>query len=105
MLVTWVLLILAGLFEIGFSISLKLSEGFTKVKPIIVLITFSILSLVCLSKTLDKLPLGTAYLMWTGIGAVGTVIVGMVCFNEPYSAIRVFFITTMIISMIGLKLS
>ncbi|WP_341754267.1 multidrug efflux SMR transporter [Candidatus Tisiphia endosymbiont of Dioctria rufipes] len=105
MLVTWVLLILAGLFEVGFSISLKLSDGFTKVKPIIAFIIFSILSFVCLSKTLDKLPLGTAYLMWTGIGAVGTVIVGMVCFNEPYSAIRVFFITTMIISMIGLKLS
>ncbi|WP_341758260.1 multidrug efflux SMR transporter [Candidatus Tisiphia endosymbiont of Ditula angustiorana] len=105
MLVTWVLLILAGLFEVGFSISLKLSDGFTKVKPIIAFIIFSILSFVCLSKTLDKLPLGTAYLIWTGIGAVGTVIVGMVCFNEPYSAMRVFFITTMIISMIGLKLS
>ncbi|WP_367363983.1 DMT family transporter [Candidatus Tisiphia endosymbiont of Nedyus quadrimaculatus] len=105
MLVTWVLLILAGLFEVGFSISLKLSDGFTKVKPIIAFIIFSILSFVCLSKTLDKLPLGTAYLIWTGIGAVGTVIVGMVCFNESYSAIRVFFITTMIISMIGLKLS
>ncbi|WP_375358365.1 DMT family transporter [Candidatus Tisiphia endosymbiont of Neophilaenus lineatus] len=105
MLVTWILLIFAGLFEVGFSISLKLSEGFTKVKPIIAFIIFSILSFVCLSKTLDKLPLGTAYLLWTGIGAVGTVIVGMVCFNEPYSAMRVFFITTMIISMIGLKLS
>ncbi|WP_341761098.1 multidrug efflux SMR transporter [Candidatus Tisiphia endosymbiont of Thecophora atra] len=105
MLATWVLLILAGFFEVGFSISLKLSDGFTKVKPIIAFIIFSILSFVCLSKTLDKLPLGTAYLIWTGIGAVGTVIVGMVCFNEPYSAMRVFFITTMIISMIGLKLS
>ncbi|WP_341752131.1 MULTISPECIES: DMT family transporter [unclassified Candidatus Tisiphia] len=105
MLVTWILLIFAGLFEVGFSISLKLSEGFTKVKPIIAFIIFSILSFVCLSKTLDKLPLGTAYLIWTGIGAVGTVIAGMVCFNEPYSAMRVFFITTMIISMIGLKLS
>ncbi|UCM85986.1 MAG: multidrug efflux SMR transporter [Rickettsia endosymbiont of Culicoides impunctatus] len=105
MLATWILLIFAGLFEIGFSISLKLSDGFTKIKPIIAFIGFSILSFICLSKTLDKLPLGTAYLLWTGIGAVGTVIVGIVYFNEPYSAMRVFFISTMIISMIGLKLS
>ncbi len=105
MLATWILLIFAGLFEIGFSISLKLSDGFTKIKPIIAFVVFSILSFVCLSKTLDKIPLGTAYLLWTGIGAVGTVIVGIMYFNEPYSVMRVFFITTMIISMIGLKLS
>ncbi|WP_375326230.1 DMT family transporter [Candidatus Tisiphia endosymbiont of Nemotelus uliginosus] len=105
MLATWVLLILAGLFEIGFSISLKLSDGFTKVKPIIAFIIFAILSLFCLSKTLDKLPLGTAYLIWTGIGAIGTVIVGIIYFHEPYSIMRIFFITTMIISMVGLKLS
>jgi quaternary ammonium compound-resistance protein SugE len=104
MLVTWILLILAGLFEIGFSISLKLSEGFTKIKPVIAFIIFSVLSFVCLSKTLDKLPIGTAYLIWTGIGAIGTVIAGILCFDEPYSAIRIFFITTMIISMVGLKL-
>lgn len=104
-MLTWILLILAGLFEIGFSISLKLSEGFTNTKHTISFIVFSLLSFFCLSKTLDELQLGTAYLIWTGIGAVGTVIVGMLYFNEPYSLTRVFFITTLIISMIGLKLS
>ncbi len=105
MFITWLMLILAGLFEIGFSISLKLSEGFTKTKPIIAFIIFAILSFFCLSKTLDKVGIGTAYLVWTGIGATGTVIIGILYFNEPYSPLRIFFIVTMIISMIGLKLS
>lgn len=104
-MLTWILLILAGIFEICFSISLKLSDGFTNTKHTIGFIFFSLLSFLCLSQTLDKLPLGTAYLIWTGIGAIGTVVVGMLYFNEPYSLIRVFFITTMIVSMIGLKLS
>lgn len=104
-MLTWILLILAGLFEIGFSISLKLSEGFTNIKYTIGFIVFSLLSFFCLSKTLNKLPLGTAYLIWTGIGAIGTVIVGILYFNEPYSLTRVFFIIAMVVSMIGLKLS
>ncbi|XVN42636.1 MAG: multidrug efflux SMR transporter [Candidatus Rickettsia vulgarisii] len=104
-MLTWILLILAGLFEIGFSISLKLSEGFTNIKHTIGFIVFSLLSFFCLSKTLDKLPLGTAYLIWTGIGAIGTVVVGILYFNEPCSLTRVFFIATMVVSMIGLKLS
>lgn len=101
----WVMLILAGLFEICFSISLKLSDGFTNVKYTISFIVFSLLSFICLSKTLDQLPLGTAYLIWTGIGAIGTVVIGILYFNEACSLTRIFFISTMVISMIGLKLS
>lgn len=101
----WVLLIVAGIFEVAFATSLKLSEGFTKAKPTIAFIIFAILSFSCLSKTLDKIPIGTAYLVWTSIGAIGIVLVGIIYFNEPYSLLRMFFITTMVISIIGLKLS
>ena len=98
------MLIIAGLFEVGFAVSLKLSEGFTRIKPTISFVIFSILSFICLNKAIEKLPIGTAYLVWTSIGSIGTVIIGILYFNEPCSVIRIFFISTMIISMIGLKL-
>ncbi|MFY9590310.1 DMT family transporter [Rickettsia endosymbiont of Halotydeus destructor] len=101
----WVLLIIAGLFEVAFTVSLKLSEGFTKLKPTVAFLIFSLLSFLCLTRTLNKIPLGTAYGVWTGMGATGAAIIGILYFNEPYTTMRIFFITTMIISIIGLKMS
>ncbi|MCZ6902136.1 MAG: multidrug efflux SMR transporter [Rickettsia endosymbiont of Ixodes persulcatus] len=101
----WLLLIIAGLFEIAFAISLKYSDGLTKLKPTLLFIFFGALSFTCLAKTLNKIPIGTAYAVWTGIGAAGTAILGIFIFNEPISILRLFFITTLIISIIGLKFS
>lgn len=101
----WFLLIMAGLFEIAFAISLKYSSGFTKLKPTLLFILFGALSFACLAKTLNKIPIGTAYAVWTGIGAAGTAILGIFIFNEPISILRLFCITTLVISIIGLKMS
>lgn len=101
----WLLLFLAGLFEIFFAVSLKYTEGFTKLKPSVAFFVFSILSVACLSAALNKIPIGTAYAVWTGIGAIGTAVVGIILFNEPISMMRIFFMTTLIVSIIGLKIS
>lgn len=101
----WLILILAGIFEIAFIISLKYSNGLTKLVPTLFFILFEILSLFCLAKTLTKIPIGTAYAIWTGIGASGAALLGIFIFNEPVSILRLFFITTLIISIIGLKMS
>lgn len=101
----WLYLISAGLFEIAFAISLKLSEGFTKTKWVLLFIFFGTCSFYLLSKSLTKIPLGTAYLVWTGIGGVGAVIIGILFFNEPTTYMRIFFIALAITSIVGLKLS
>lgn len=101
----WILLTLAGLFEIAFALCLKHSDGLTKLKPTCFFILFGALSFYCLSKTLDAIPIGTAYAVWTGIGAAGTAIFGIIYFNEPHSLLRILFISTLIISIIGLKFS
>lgn len=101
----WLLLIIAGIFEIAFIISLKHSDGLTKLIPTLFFILFEILSLFCLAKTLNKIPIGTAYAVWTGIGAAGAALLGIFMFKEPTSILRLFFITTLVISIIGLKMS
>ncbi len=80
---SWLYLVLAGFFEVAFAIALKLSDGFTKTKYIVLFILFSACSFYLLSKSLTKIPIGTAYLVWTGIGGVGAVIIGILFFNEP----------------------
>ncbi len=109
---SWLYLVLAGFFEVAFAIALKLSDGFTKTKYIVLFILFSACSFYLLSKSLTKIPIGTAYLVWTGIGGVGAVIIGILFviigilfFNEPATYMRIFFIALAIISIIGLKLS
>ena len=102
---SWLYLVLAGFFEVAFAIALKLSDGFTKTKYIVLFILFSACSFYMLSKSLTKIPIGTAYLVWTGIGGVGAVIIGILFFNEPATYMRIFFIALAIISIIGLKLS
>lgn len=99
----WVYLLLAGICEIGWAFGLKYSEGFTKIGVSIVTVAVMILSFVLLAQAMKHLPLGTAYATWTGIGAAGTAILGIVFLNEPRDAVRVFFILLIIVGVVGLK--
>jgi quaternary ammonium compound-resistance protein SugE len=99
----WLILILAGMFEVAFTTCLKLSENFTKPLWSIGFLISITMSFVLLNKAVQEIPLGTAYAVWTGIGAVGTVIIGIFWFNEPLFFWRVFFLITLITSLIGLK--
>ena len=103
-MISWIYLILAGLFEIVFAIALKLSEDFPKTRWIVVFMISSVFSFYFLSKSLARIPIGTAYLIWSGIGGVGAVMVGIMFFNEPTTPLRLFFMALIIIAMIGLKL-
>lgn len=99
----WVFLIVAGILEIGFAISMKLSNGLTKLPYIGSFVVFAMLSLFCLNKSLVGIPMGTAYAVWTGIGAFGTAVVGIYFFNEPADMFRILMLVTLIGSVIGLK--
>ena len=99
----WIYLIIAGILEIGFTTSMKLSNNFTNLKWTIIFIICIVMSFYFVNKACLTLPLGTAYAVWTGIGAVGTVLVGIFYFNEPANFWRVFFISTLIMSILGLK--
>ncbi|RZK83182.1 MAG: multidrug efflux SMR transporter [Pedobacter sp.] len=99
----WIYLILAGLFEIGFTTSMKLSNNFSNLKWTGGFIICVVISFALINKATQTIPLGTAYAVWTGIGAAGTVIVGAFFFSEPLSFVRIFFITTLVASVIGLK--
>ena len=102
---SWAYLVLAGIFEIGFTTSLKLSDNFSKVWPSVSFLVLSILSFYFLTRATQTIPLGTSYAVWTGIGALGTaVVVGIVFFMEPVTASRIFFLLMLISSIIGLKL-
>jgi len=99
----WAYLLLAGAFEVGFASTLKLTDGFTRLWPTIVFLIFAITSFALLAKAAQTLPIGTAYAVWTGIGAVGTVIIGILFYKEPATALRLFFLATLIVSIIGLR--
>jgi len=100
---SWLYLLIAGLCEIGFASSLKFTEGFTKLWPSVFFLICIVASFHFLEKSLAEIPIGTAYAVWTGIGITGTAIVGMVLFEEPFSLWRVFFLSTLIASIVGLK--
>lgn len=101
----WLLLILAGCFEVGFTTCMKLSDGFSRRWPTIGFLVFAIASFVLLNKATSKgIPLGTAYAVWTGIGAFGTALIGIVFFSDELTAGRLFFLATLIASILGLKL-
>ncbi len=100
----WVYLILAGVLEVGFASMIKLTENFTKLIPTVIFVAFAISSFYFLTKAVETLPIGTAYAIWTGIGAFGTIVVGIIFYNEPASMIRLFFLFTLIASIVGLKL-
>ncbi|MCU4395522.1 MULTISPECIES: DMT family transporter [Acinetobacter] len=101
----WAILILAGIFEIIWAYSMKMSEGFTKLTPSIVTIVFMILSVVLLSISMRSLPLGTAYTVWTGIGAIGSFVVGILILNEPMIAMRMIAAVLIVSGLILMKLS
>jgi quaternary ammonium compound-resistance protein SugE len=94
---------LAGLLEVGFTTALRMSEGFTKLGPSLVFLICSALSFLSLQKATGEIPLGTAYAVWVGIGAAGTLLVGVALFNEPVSIPRFVFLTTLVFSIIGLR--
>ena len=100
----WLYVIIAGIFEIGFTTAMKLSEGFTKVYPLLFFVAFAIASFYLLTKSLSTLPLGTAYAVWTGIGAFGTAVIGIFYFGEPATVGRIVFLFMLIGSIVGLKL-
>jgi quaternary ammonium compound-resistance protein SugE len=102
----WILLIIGGLFEVGFATCLGKAKETTGTTATLWLLGFLLcltISMLLLYKATQTLPIGTAYAVWTGIGAVGTVLVGILIFKEPADFWRVFFITTLIASIIGLK--
>ncbi|MBO9153141.1 DMT family transporter [Chitinophaga sp. GCM10012297] len=100
----WLFLVLGGLFEIGFTISLKYSENFSRLWPSLSFVACISLSFFLLNKAINNgLPIGTAYAVWTGIGAAGTAIAGIFFFKEPATLWRIFFLAMLIGSIIGLK--
>jgi quaternary ammonium compound-resistance protein SugE len=100
----WIYIFIAGIFEVSWAIGLKYSEGWTKTIPNIFTVVTMLLSLYFLSKGLKVIPVGTAYAVWTGIGAAGTAILGIFLFNESRDVGRLFFIFLIVVGIIGLKL-
>ena len=101
----WIILFIAGLFEIGWAIGLKYSAGFTRLWPSVGTVAAMVVSVVLLGFAMKTLPVGTAYAVWTGIGAVGTVALGIVLFDEPASVLRLVSVFLIIAGMVGLKLA
>ena len=100
----WLLLLVAGLLEVGWAVGLKYTEGFTRPMPTVLTISAMIVSIALLGLAVRTLPIGTAYAIWTGIGAVGTVIAGIILLNEPVSVPRLVCVCLIITGIIGLKL-
>ena len=101
----WVILLVAGLFEIGWAIGLKYTEGFSRLWPTAWTILSMIISVGLLGMAMRTLPVGTAYAVWVGVGAIGTAILGIILFNEPANATRLLSFALILAGIIGLKLS
>jgi quaternary ammonium compound-resistance protein SugE len=102
---TWVILFVAGLFEIGWAVGLKYTDGFTRLWPTVGTAVALIASMTLLGLALRTLPLGTAYAVWTGIGSVGTAVLGIVLFREPATVMRLVCIGLIVIGIVGLKIA
>ena len=100
----WIILFIAGLFEIGWAVGLKYTEGFTRLVPTVLTAISLALSMGLLGWAVKTLPLGTAYAVWTGVGAVGTAIVGVVLFKEPATAARLVCLGLIVTGILGLKM-
>src|SRR5262245_2370203 len=100
----WIYLLIAGLFEVAWAIGLKYTEAFTRLIPSLWTVASMVVSFVFLSLALKTLPVGTAYAVWTGIGAVGTVALGIYLFDEPATALRLTCIGLILSGIVGLKL-
>lgn len=104
-IVSWVALVVAGLFEVIWAIFLKNSKGFSEVTPTLLFVVTLIISMFLLAHSMRTLPMGIAYPVWTGIGAVGTVIIGILFFKEGVNLQKIIFLSLILIGIIGLKLS
>lgn len=102
---SWIILLLAGVFEIGWAVGLKYTDGFTRPLPTLLTVTEMVFSVALLGVAMKELPLGTAYAIWTGIGAVGTVIAGIILFGEAVTPMRLVSVALIICGLLGLKLS
>jgi quaternary ammonium compound-resistance protein SugE len=102
---SWLILVLAGLFEIGWAIGLKYTDGFTRLWPTIGTVASMVVSLGLLAVAMKSLPVGTAYAVWVGVGAVGTAILGIVLLGEPANAGRMVSLGLIVAGIIGLKLA
>lgn len=100
----WVVLFVAGLFEIGWALGLKYTDGFTRLWPTVFTISSMVISMGLLGYAVKSLPIGTAYAIWTGIGAVGTVILGIILFKEPATVARLVCVGLIVSGILGLKL-
>jgi len=101
----WVLLFIAGLFEIGWAIGLKYTDGFSRLWPSVGTVVSMAISVALLSWAMRSLPVGTAYAVWTGIGAVGTVLLGIVLFGEAVTVARMLCVLLIVTGILGLKLA
>lgn len=102
---SWFILFVAGLFEVGWAVGLKYTEGFTRPLPTVLTALAMIASLGLLGLAMKNLPLGTAYAIWTGVGAIGTVVVGIVLFGESMAPVRLLSVALILCGLVGLKLS
>ena len=102
---SWIILFFAGLFEVGWAVGLKYTEGFTRPIPTALTVAAMLVSLGLLGLAMKELPLGTAYAIWTGVGAVGTVIAGIILFGESMALFRLASVALIISGLAGLKLS
>ncbi|WP_375744805.1 quaternary ammonium compound efflux SMR transporter SugE [Corallococcus interemptor] len=100
---SWILLVIAGLLEVAWTVGLKYTQGFTRPLPSVLTVAAIIASMGLLGLAVKQLPIGTAYAVWVGIGAAGAAIAGMVLFQEPATPSRLFFLGLMIVAIIGLK--
>lgn len=103
--VAWIILFIAGLLEVGWAVGLKYTQGFTRLGPSLITVSLMALSFLLLSWAMRSLPLGTAYAVWTGIGTLGTVVVGVLVFGEPATLWRLGCIALILTGILGLKLA
>jgi quaternary ammonium compound-resistance protein SugE len=102
---SWIILFFAGLFEVGWAVGLKYTDGFTRPLPTVLTVAAMAVSLGLLGLAVKELPLGTAYAIWTGVGAVGTVIAGIILFGESMALVRLLSVALIVAGLIGLKVS
>lgn len=101
----WICLFIAGIFEIIWAVGLKYTDGFTKFIPSTITIVFSLASFYLLAFSMREIPMGTSYAVWVGIGTIGTIIAGIILFDEPLTIVRVFFAFLIMIGIAGLKIA
>jgi quaternary ammonium compound-resistance protein SugE len=101
----WLLIVIAGVFEMAWAVGLKYSDGFSRLVPSVLTVAAMAASIICLGIAVKSLPVGTAYAVWTGIGAAGTAVLGMYLFEEPATVLRLGSIALVVAGIVGLKLA